>query len=82
MGRHPTTHCKNGHPWTEATTRTSTNRYGQTRRICSICRNAYVNKALTLRYRNDPEWREAQKLKSRLRYHNVRKHKVSNHEAS
>jgi hypothetical protein len=75
MGTHRTTQCKNGHPWTDANTRTSTDRYGITRRICSICRNAYVNAALTLRYRTDPAWRELQKAKSRVRYHNVRKHK-------
>lgn len=73
MGRLPTTHCKNGHPWTDANTRTSTDRYGITRRICSTCRNAYTNNWLTTKYRADPVFRELQKSKARIRYHTVRK---------
>lgn len=81
MGTRRTTHCKNGHPWTDANTRNTIDRYGIARRFCSICRNAYVNNRLTLKYRNDPVFREAQKLKSRIRYHNTRKHKANHDEA-
>lgn len=77
MGRPKSTHCKNGHPWTEANTRTYVDRFG-THRICTICRSDYTNKKLTLKYRNDPAWREAQKAKSRLRYHTVKKSKCRN----
>lgn len=75
MARPTTTHCQRGHLWTPENTRTSTDRYGYIHRICKQCRNAYVNAKLTLRYRNDPEWREQQKAYSRNYWHTVRKHK-------
>lgn len=75
MGRPRSLTCKAGHPWTPETTRTSVDRYGSTHRICAICRNAYTNAKLTLRYRNDPAFREAQKASARARYHR-NKHKA------
>lgn len=77
MGRHPTPHCKQGHPWTEKNSYYFTDRDGIVRRRCRICNSARQNKVARLRYRNDDAWRKEQKAKSLAYYYAVRKPKLT-----
>ncbi len=69
MGRHPTPHCKQGHPWTEKNSYYFTDRDGIIRRRCRTCQTARQNKAAKLRYRHDPAWRELKKAYARNYYY-------------
>jgi hypothetical protein len=60
--------CKQGHPWTDATTYIRKNGT----RVCQACVNVRSLKWLKDRYRSDPEWREKMKRLSRDRYYRNR----------
>jgi hypothetical protein len=77
MGRHPTTTCKQGHPWTEKNSYYFTDKDGITRRRCSTCQCARQNAAAKLRYRHDPVWRKLIKAKALAAYYR-RKAKLFN----
>lgn len=69
MGRHPTPHCKQGHPWTDTNTYHFTDIDGVTRRRCRRCMSIKSSKAAKHRYRHDPEWRELKKAYAREYYY-------------
>ena len=58
------THCKRGHPWTEANTAMRWRHGGKMFRVCKRCHADQSR----LRYRSDPAFRESEKARQIANY--------------
>lgn len=64
----PKSHCIHGHAYTPENTRYAKTKGGYTQRQCRTCCNARSLRAITLRYRNDVDFRESVKSRARNWY--------------